>query len=147
MADLFSLLLPNQWKEVKLKERKSCHEAFPWLHGVTNGIKLLQAAASRAAGRRVICIRAAAEDPACTSDARRDGTDMAVRLDAVLLSTRRKAITYFLHVMQNDIPVLYHVSIEENETNVSSLKQMFAYSSHTLRRGNTTMERRRQPKE
>lgn len=85
------LLLPNQWKEIKLKERKGCHEAFLWLHGVTNGIKLLQAAASRAAGRMMVCIRAAAEDPACTSDARRDGTDMAVGLDAVLLGTRRRA--------------------------------------------------------
>lgn len=89
----FFFFLPSQWKQVKPKERESCHEAFPWLHGVANGIKLLQAAASRAAGRRVVCIRAAAEDPACTSDARRDGTDITVGLDAVLLGTRRRAMT------------------------------------------------------
>lgn len=90
MVDLFLLALARPVEKIELKERKSCHEAFLWLHGVTNGIKLLQAAA----GRRVVCIRAAAEDPACTSDARRDGTDMAVRLDAVLLGTRRRAITF-----------------------------------------------------
>lgn len=66
-----SFILPSQWKQVELKQRERCHEAYPWLHGVTKGINLLHAAASRAAGRRVICIRAAAEDPACTSDARR----------------------------------------------------------------------------
>lgn len=95
----FFLFLPSQWKDIKLKERKGCHEASRWLHSVTNGIKLLQAAASRAAGWRVVCIRAAAEDPARTSDARRDGTDMAIRLDAVQLGTRRRAMAY----------VIYHV--------------------------------------
>lgn len=108
----FWLFLPSRWKEVKLKERESCHEAFPWLHGVTNGIKLLQAAASRAAGRRVVCIRAAAEDPACTSDARRrDGTDMAIRLDAVPLGTRRRAIICL--AFNAEWYAIYHISAQQ----------------------------------
>lgn len=97
-VDLFLLFLPSLWKDVKLTEGKAVMRLSRGYMALPMGFNSC----------KLVCIRAAAEDPACTSDARRDGTDMAVRLDAVQqLGTRRRAITCL--ACNVEWCVIYHI--------------------------------------